>query len=129
MTEYELIDAANSTASQAMAATQYALSIVTGYLLIAHFMGRKLTLFQVSFVNGIFILMHTVVMFALVAHAKRVQVLLLKLSESGSDVAVFATLLMAPDRQPSGLVAYVIGGLITLGCLIFMWQVRHPKAG
>lgn len=57
MDEYQLIDAMNSTVAQAWTVSQYGLSIVTGYLLIAHFIGRKLTLFQVSFTNFVFLLM------------------------------------------------------------------------
>ena len=27
----------------------------------------------------------------------------------------------------TGWPAYLLGGLLTFGCLIFMWSVRHPK--
>jgi len=37
MTEYEVIDAINSTMANAWTVSQYGLSIITGYLLIAYF--------------------------------------------------------------------------------------------
>lgn len=59
--------------------------------------------------------------------AKRVQLLNLKLLDSGSDMAALSVISAADGGTGTGWPAYVTGGLIALGCLIFMWSVRHPK--
>ena len=40
MTEYEVIDAPKSTMANAWTVSQYGLTIITGFLLIAHFIGN-----------------------------------------------------------------------------------------
>jgi hypothetical protein len=44
MDEYQLVDALNSTMAYSWTISQYGLSILTGYLLIAHFIGMKVNL-------------------------------------------------------------------------------------
>ena len=127
MDEYQLVDALNSTMAQAWTISQYGLSIVTGYLLIAHFIGRKLTFFQVSFVNVVFLIMHTLVVVSNIGIAKRVQLLNLKLKETGSDMAFQSFLSAADGGVGTGWPAYLTGGLFTAGCLVFMWSVRHRR--
>ena len=127
MDEYQLIDAMNSTMAQAWTISQYGLSILTGYLLIAHFIGRKLTFFQVSFVNVIFLIMHTLSIVSNIGLANRIQLLNLKLKAAGSDM-VLQTFISAVDGgSGTGWPAYLLGTLITVGSLMFMWSVRHPK--
>jgi hypothetical protein len=57
MTEIELIQAAQGASDLAMVAAQWQLTIITGYLLIAYFIGAKLSTLQVTFVNFVFLLM------------------------------------------------------------------------
>jgi hypothetical protein len=129
MNEYQLVDALNSTMAQSWTISQYGLSILTGYLLIAHFIGRKLTFFQVSFVNCVFLLMHILVVVSNIEVAKRVYLLSNKLQESGSDLGVQSLIEAVDSGTGPGWPAYLTGGLIGVGCLVFMWSVRHPRAG
>jgi hypothetical protein len=59
MTEFELIQAAQGAIDTAMEGVQWQLTMITGYLLIAYFIGAKLSTLQVAFVNFVFLLMHT----------------------------------------------------------------------
>ena len=127
MDEYQLIDAMNSTMAQAWTISQYGLSIMTGYLLIAHFIGRKLTFFQVSFVNVVFLIMHTLAIASNIGIANRIQLLNVKLQAAGSDMALQSVISAVDGGTGTGWPAYLLGGLLTFGCLIFMWSVRHPK--
>lgn len=56
MTIFELVVAAQGEAQAALTINESGLAALTGYLLIAYFTGAKLTLFQVSLVNTIFVL-------------------------------------------------------------------------
>lgn len=127
MDEYQLIDTMNSTIAQAWTVSEYGLSIVTGYLLIAHFIGRKLTFFQVSFANFVFLIMHTLVVISNVQISQRLQLIQKRLVETGSDLASHSIITGINEEAISGWPAYMTGAIITLGCLIFMWSVRHPR--
>jgi small-conductance mechanosensitive channel len=129
MTEYELIDALNSTAANAWIVSQYGLSIVTGYLLVAYFIGSKLTKFQVYFVSIVFFIMHSLIIVSLMGISERFQLLNIKLSQMGSDLSVASPISVASDGAAIPWPAYVTGILVALGCFYFMWSVRHPKTG
>lgn len=113
--------------AQAWTISQYGLSILTGYLLIAHFIGRKLTFFQVSFVNIVFLIMHTLAVLANIGVANRIELLNSKLEATGSDMALQSLISAVDGGTGTGWPAYLLGALITGGSLIFMWSVRHPK--
>ena len=51
MTIVDLIGLAQGETQNALAVNEYNLATLTGYLLIAYFIGANLTFFQVSFVN------------------------------------------------------------------------------
>lgn len=128
MDEYQLVDALHSTMAQAWTVSQYGLSIMTGYLLIAHFIGRQLTFFQVSFVNVVFLIMHTLVLMSNIGLANKIFLLNERLQEYGSDLGATSLISAAEGGTGTGWPAYLLGFLVTMGCLIFMWSVRHPKA-
>ena len=129
MTEYELIDAINSTTANAWSVSQYGLSIVTGYLLVAYFIGSKLTKLQVYFVSILFFMMHSLIVVSLIGISKRVQLLDLKLSQMGSDLGLDSLITAVSDGTAIPWPAYLTGILVALGCFYFMWSVRHPKTG
>jgi uncharacterized membrane protein len=115
MTEYELSDAIGTTIGNMLSLAQFSFTLVTGYLVLAYFIGKNLTLFQVSFINLLFGLMYTA---------------LCMLSFGG--VNHLASLVEQTNRGPSTLgagafLAVAISILAILGCYFFMWQVRHPK--
>jgi hypothetical protein len=121
MTEIELIQAAQGAAEQAMAGVQWQLSMITGYLLIAYFIGTKLSTLQIAFVNLVFLLMHTNAVVSVVMGILRESYYtqqVLKISPETPNIG----------SSGDGAVVCVVGSLIiTAGCLSYMWSVRHPK--
>jgi hypothetical protein len=90
MTEYEVIDALNSTMANAWTVSQYALTIITGYLLIAHFIGKQLSSFQVWFMSIVFVVMHVMNIVSLIGISRKVQLLEIELVDTGSSVAAIS---------------------------------------
>ena len=127
MSEYEIIDAINSTMANAWTVSQYALTIITGYLLIAHFIGRQLRPFQVWLVSTIFVVMHTLNVASLVEISRKIQLLQMELAETGSAIASASIVRATNSGDVIPWPPYLAGGLMVFGCLFFMWQVRHPK--
>jgi hypothetical protein len=65
MTVVELVGMAQGDANIALMLSEGALTVLTGYIVIAYLVGAKLTLFQVTFVNLIFVLVRLVNFLAL----------------------------------------------------------------
>ena len=123
VTEIELIQAAQGAAEQAMLGAQWQLTMITGYLLIAYFIGTKLSTLQVAFVNFVFLLMHvnavaSVVMGILRESYYTQQVL--EISPETPNIGSFGD---------GAVVCVVLSLIVTAGCLSYMWSVRHPKTG
>ena len=127
MTEYEVIDALNSTMANAWTVSQYALTIITGYLLIAHFIGKQLSSFQVWFMSIVFVVMHAMNIVSLIGISRKAQLLEIELADTGSSVAAISIIRAINSGDAIPWPPYLAGGLTAFGCLYFMWQVRHPK--
>jgi hypothetical protein len=121
MTEFELIQAAQGAIDTAMEGVQWQLTMITGYLLIAYFIGTKLSTLQIAFVNLVFLLMHTNAVVSVVMGILRESYYtqqVLKISPETPNIGSFG----------EGAVICVVSSLIvTAGCLSYMWSVRHPK--
>ena len=123
MTIVELMGLAHGEANTALMLSDGALATLTGYLLIAYFTGSKLTLFQVSFVNVVFILTRLANFLAMQGVVQRNAYWGEKIRELEPAIP-FGTL---ADAGRGSMLAWAIFWLITGGALLFMWQVRHPK--
>ena len=123
MTVVELMDMAQGDANIALALSDAGLSTLTGYLLIAYFIGSKLTLFQVTFVNVVFLLTRGVNFLSLQGMIERNQHWNSKIRDLDPSIP-FGIL---ADTNRGTLSSWVIFIAITGGALLFMWQVRHPK--
>ena len=121
MTLAELIAAAQGATQTSMALNEMNLAILTGYLLIAYFIGANLTLFQVSLVNTIFILSRIAGFLSMKGVMERVAYYQQKVFETNPDIPMG---MLAPGTSGS-IVQSIIFILITFGALVFMWQVRH----
>ena len=124
MTIVELMGMAQGDANTATALSDAGLATLTGYLLIAHFIGAKLTLFQVVFVNVVFLLSRVVNFLALQGIIERNAHWNEKIQELDPTIP-FGVL---ADTNRGSISSWVIFTLITAGALLFMWQVRHPKS-
>jgi L-cystine uptake protein TcyP (sodium:dicarboxylate symporter family) len=115
---------AQGEANSAMMLSDGSLATLTGYLLIAYFIGAKLTFFQVTFVNVVFLMTRVASFLAIQGTVERNAYWTKKISEI--DPSIPFGFLAGANR--GSISAWVIFVLITGGALLFMWQVRHPKS-
>jgi hypothetical protein len=123
MTISELVLMSQGDAGTALMLSDSALAIMSGYLLIAYFIGAKLTLFQASFVNCIFILVRFVSFLTLQGVLKRNQYWIDKIQELDPSIP-YGTMAQGDRGSAAAWAVFII---MTGGALLFMWQVRHPK--
>jgi hypothetical protein len=123
MTVAEMLSIAQGDAANAMTINETALVALTSYLLIAYFIGANLTFFQVSFVNVVFLLARAAMYFSLLGVMTRVEYFNQIIVEADPSIPM-GTL----GAGGGSLLASVIYVLLTLGALVFMWQVRHPRS-
>ena len=120
MTEYELQDLLTATSLAAWDVFAYYLTILASYLVATHLVGGRLSTLQAICISVLFVFgsyAATLTSFFYMARA-------VELADSLE--------LLHPDRvyggQPFGQKAmFVFQSLGIIVCLIFMWQVRHPK--
>ena len=124
MSEYELIDALDAAMSQVWASSHYLTTLITGYLLIAYFLGKQLTTFQVSFLNVVFLSTYVPTIYAIPGHVERVAYLSEQLRDINSDYP-YQTIMTTLGLAVPG--TYLLGAMLVSGCFIFMWSIRHPK--
>ena len=122
MTEYELQDLLTATSLAAMDVFAYYLTILASYLVATHHVGGRLSTLQAISISVLFVFGSYTTAYTSFSHMARA----VELADSLE--------LLHPDRmygaQPFAQKA--LFGLQFLGiivCLIFMWQVRHPKTG
>ena len=124
MTEYEIMDLAETINGNSITATGVYFSILTAYLLVAYFAGDKLTKYQVAFINLVFIFYNLVAAINLFSMVRVRLDLSERLLEMSGEARLFS--------HEAGIViisVFVLMRLmLVLGALVFMWQVRHPKA-
>jgi hypothetical protein len=126
MTDAELLGLAQAEISLLHNGAEWGITILTGYLLIAYVIGKSLSLFQVSFVNGIFTLLAFSVAGSNNSSHEVVNSLMNLLYEQSPDLA----LQFGYERIHSPEVVWlrpIIIAVTALGALAFMWSVRHPK--
>ena len=123
MTELEAYNALMLAIEHAQNTGQMLLTMLTGYLLIAFFMGVKLTSFQVCLVNVVFLL----------SYGSTWQTLI----ENLESAEYFRGILVSLESQmPAASASFggtptfntVVASLLTVAALYFMWTIRHPKA-
>ena len=120
MTEYELADLVSSTNANSLVLVPLFISIVSGYLVVAWLVGSRLQPSQASLINVLFVSFACLGIFA---WASRMRVALSyqpELLEINPDRLP----VMSPWLIPATLIVMTI---VTLGCLKFMWDIRHPK--
>ena len=120
MTEYELQDLLTATSLAAWDVFAYYLTILASYLIAAHLVGRQLGTLQAACISVLFV-------FGSYVTATTSFFYLARAAELADSLR-----LIYPDRVYGGqhFARYVLFGVQCLGiivCLIFMWQVRHPK--
>ena len=121
MTEYELVDAIASYNDQGMTALLAYLTVVSGYLITAYFVGNSLTPTQNGIISILFLSFGCLVIYNVYG------------SYSRSLFFWEDLLVIRPDSVgylqpwiPGALAVVLTGGM--LASIKFMWDVRHPKS-
>lgn len=123
MTEYELVAAAAAMGEVQQGLNETAFAILTGYLLIAHYIGRELSFGQVLFVNMMFILMQAVIHFTGAEKGDLAAYFESEARRLNPEIP-FRDVIQGKDAPP---VPEIMVVLVTIAALAFMWRVRHPK--
>ena len=120
MTEYELIDLVGTHASSAQISAQMLITLCSGYLVVAWFVGKQLSRAQVMTVNALFIFFHLGLCFSWQNKMQVVSTLSKELVAQNPlrDAAPFEYII--PLSEVGIFMAL-------LACLGFMWNIRHPK--
>ena len=98
------------------------MTVLTGYLVITFFVGAKLTTFQVSFVNVVFLLSYISTWQTLIEYIATVEYFRDTLEALESELPLAGTTLNATPAY-----SIAVACLLTIGALYFMWSIRHPK--
>jgi hypothetical protein len=122
LTEYELADLAINMQASTTPTTALFVTIASGYLIAAWMVGEKLTRTQVTFINLLFGAFELAI---LAGWASRWIVT----TRYGSALASIDPVFY--ETTPLNTLLLVLLGsvmfLTILGCLKFMWDIRHPK--
>ena len=125
MTEAELVTAIQGNVTIVNSNREYALTVLTGYVLILHFMGGSLTRFQISFVTAVYslVFLHSI---ALNYGAGSIQEVYRQMMRE--QFPEFLERLSYPSQVGiANEVELLLGLLVFIGSILFMWSVRHSK--
>ena len=120
MTEYELSDLMNGIVSNVIQGQAVFLTTLTAYLIVAYTVGAKLTRYQVSFVNFVYLLFGVVGIQAQLYNFDQVYHWGAQIMQLRGEAPTIA-------GAVSRWVFISIRLIMLIGSLVFMWQVRHPK--
>jgi hypothetical protein len=119
MTEYELIDALNSTVGLLVNTFSVYIAVTSGYLVCAYMVGARLTTFQALVVSVLYLTsvgVGTWAMFSIGNHATE---LAREIEELNPDRS------FGMRRAVTNALTFVCA-LGVPACLKFMWDLRHP---
>lgn len=124
MNEYEMTDIIMSRYANMSEQASLYFALVSGYLIMAYLIGRRLTLLQVSVVNVLFVLWTSGILMGYLTSVAAVFELAeaigaLKNPTIGDNTGSLASFHSFSAIQLLGIFA----------SLVFMWSVRHPKKG
>lgn len=123
MTEYEMADLVNTGVANMLAGQALYFTQLGSYLIVAWWIGSKLTRFQVTFLNALLILLTFTGMSAFAAMLGKNLALVNELGDTGSITSVASN-----TQTEVAVTAFIVFRiLVLLAALVFMWQVRHPK--
>ena len=120
MTEYELIDALNSTVNLIIDTFSVYLGTTTAYLICAYLVGSRLTAWQCTVVSVLYIVAASVAVMSIYFMGTSASEITLELSRLNPQKA-YGEQLIARNV----LTVVCAGGIPA--CLKFMWDVRHIK--
>jgi len=132
MTEYEIADLAVSTqaiffqqweVAQGIAERVFDLlqqfgNLLFGYLIVAYFVGAKLTKVQLAILNVLYLIWQLRIVFTL------------RILSANGNILLGEMRIISPELTPdvpSVSSAFALLTVLILASLYFMWSIRHPK--
>jgi len=122
VTEAELYTALESAGATSATMGEHAVVYLTGYLIIAYFVGAKLSSFQAGFVSFMFVVLYGSTQISLIGQIRRMDYFVDELITMGSTIPVDQNLHLYMVFGPT-MAAFLAGG-----SLWFMWGVRHSNS-
>ena len=119
---YQLNDLMNGMSSNIVQAQALFISVLSAYLVVAYTAGASLTRYQVTFISIIFLLITSL---GALGQLRNVQVM----TEWGYQVVALSggePVVSDVQAETSKWLFIAIRVALTIGALVFMWQVRHP---
>ena len=120
MTEVEAIEAMYAMGANVVDSASTYLTVVTGYLIAAYFIGRELTRFQMAVISALF------VAFSL-SFIGAIYVGLNNILAISTQYPVQIDGWLNYVSKPVNVLVLVVDMLGIIMALIFMWSIRHPK--
>ena len=122
LSHYELLDLAATHSSAAIDDLNRALALGSAYLIVAYRAGRELSTLQVSIISIGFVIFCGQALTGIYAEVDRA---------AGFRTAALGQEALSASQANLEVFHLVMGSVAVsglIGCLAFMWSVRHPKA-
>jgi len=100
------------------------ISIVSGYLVIAYFVGERLTRTQVSIMNTMYFAVATT---TISGSYVALRDFMFARNEMASEIPEFGVYGVIENIYFRPFFNVILHSFLVLASLIFMWQVRHPR--
>jgi hypothetical protein len=123
MTEYEILDLAKSAIDSMNSSFSLYLSIVSGYLIVAYFVGSNLNRVQTVIIGILFIAGASLQAWAMSAYQIAIQEYVAAKVDI-SPLTEYQTII-ASNHAGHWIAFLMVCGIIA--SLYFMWDIRHPK--
>ena len=123
MNDYELSDLIATNVGNMYMDSAGFFTLFSAYIVMTYLIGDKLTRFQVSFINAVFLGLMASSMISVVNLINKNVILLNQLHEIDPQ--------LHPAADYGELSAFAFVGfrvLVVIGCFIFMWQVRNGNS-
>ena len=125
MNELEVYQAMLGTIENAQNTGEMMVTLMTGYLLIAFFIGGKLSRFQVLFVNALYLMLYSAAASTLIDTIAKVSHFAQNLEDMGSNIPSDSSNIQYVYY--SQIYLWLVPLLVVSGSFYFMWTIRHPK--
>jgi uncharacterized membrane protein YedE/YeeE len=121
MTEADAAEVLNGIIANVISSQAVFFTVLSAYLVVAYTAGAKLTRYQVSFVNLLFLLVFLNLSIGQLGLVQTTTHYVDMIQEArGTNERLLSA-------QTNRVIFVTIRALMYFGAVLFMWQVRHPK--
>ena len=128
MSGSEWFEAYTNASSNGLTALAILLTLVSGYMVIAYLVGEKLTQIQVLLVNMVYIASGLSVLTSNYGSVLDSATARAEAAQRIEELRSIATPVGEAIPETYAIIVAIVNSLFLVISLVFMWQVRHPKA-